>query len=509
MRVGSGARSSVLPAVLAITWLFGGAPHATAAPFAYVPHGLSTVSVIDTATNLKVASVPVGVTPIGVAVHPAGTRIYVSNFASGTVSVIDAASNTVLTTVPLGPCPHPSSGIISCAPAGVTVNPGGTRVYVAHVIDSGDPLTVFSGAVSVIDTQDNTVIATLAIRVFIPTGIALSRSGDRLYVTDRALNSVTVIDVHRLQVIGTITVGSNPESIAVDPAGTTLYVTNINFAGSTNASPDIVSVIDAATDQVVASIQVGKGPAGVAVSPDGRRVYVANAFQHVLFGTGTVSVIDAASRSVVKTIPVGLEAYGVAVHPDGTRLYVTNVLSGTVSVIDTATETVVTTVPVGPNSFAVAVGPEPVSPPNPPAIAVTLNTHAIAPGQLVQVSATVANPGAAVAVDLYFVILTPPAIGPSLGCHGGDAIAFLAASGFVVTCASAPPQTFPRWFAGVALGAGVTPIPSFLSFSWPNGAPAGAYTFVLLATPPGAFSDGKIDPQDILAFGLDSLTALP
>ena len=53
MRVGSGARPSVLPAVLAITWLFGGAPHATAAPFAYVPHGLSTVSVIDTATNFK------------------------------------------------------------------------------------------------------------------------------------------------------------------------------------------------------------------------------------------------------------------------------------------------------------------------------------------------------------------------------------------------------------------------------------------------------------------------
>jgi YVTN family beta-propeller protein len=49
------------------------------------------VSVIDTSTNLVIALVPVGSNPYGVAVNPAGTRVYVSNFRSDNVSVIDTS----------------------------------------------------------------------------------------------------------------------------------------------------------------------------------------------------------------------------------------------------------------------------------------------------------------------------------------------------------------------------------------------------------------------------------
>lgn len=63
---------------------------------AYVANvGSNTVSVIDPATNRVVATVPVGVSPQGVAVSPVTNRVYVTNFNSGTVSVIDTASNTV------------------------------------------------------------------------------------------------------------------------------------------------------------------------------------------------------------------------------------------------------------------------------------------------------------------------------------------------------------------------------------------------------------------------------
>ena len=57
---------------------------AAAAPFAYVPNSDDgTVSVIDTATDTVVATVPVGQAPIGVAVHPAGTYAYVTNRGDG------------------------------------------------------------------------------------------------------------------------------------------------------------------------------------------------------------------------------------------------------------------------------------------------------------------------------------------------------------------------------------------------------------------------------------------
>src|SRR5689334_17725437 len=63
---------------------------AYAAPFAYITNASSnTVSVIDTATNLVIATIPVGVGPGGVAVHPDGSRVYVTHGASNTLSVID------------------------------------------------------------------------------------------------------------------------------------------------------------------------------------------------------------------------------------------------------------------------------------------------------------------------------------------------------------------------------------------------------------------------------------
>ena len=70
---------------------------------------------IDTATNMVVATVPVDSTPFGVAVNPDGTRVYVANSSggnTGTISVIDTAANRVATTVNL-----------FTNPFGVVVNP--------------------------------------------------------------------------------------------------------------------------------------------------------------------------------------------------------------------------------------------------------------------------------------------------------------------------------------------------------------------------------------------------
>src|SRR5215467_16017685 len=81
---------------------------AEAKPFAYVTNLLSgTVSVIDTATNTVVATVPVGIDPRGVAITQDGTHAYVTNAVeSGAVSVIDSATNTVVATVPVGFNPY-------------------------------------------------------------------------------------------------------------------------------------------------------------------------------------------------------------------------------------------------------------------------------------------------------------------------------------------------------------------------------------------------------------------
>ncbi len=72
------ARTLAIGLVAALV-LGGMAGSAGAAPYAYITNSQSsTVSVIDTATNTVTATVPVGTYPSGVAVNPAGTRVYVT-----------------------------------------------------------------------------------------------------------------------------------------------------------------------------------------------------------------------------------------------------------------------------------------------------------------------------------------------------------------------------------------------------------------------------------------------
>jgi YVTN family beta-propeller protein len=82
------------------------APASTRAQNAYITNEHSNnVSVIDTATNTVIATIPVGPSPVGVAVTPDGSKVYVANFSSNTVSVIDTATNTVIATIAVGSQP--------------------------------------------------------------------------------------------------------------------------------------------------------------------------------------------------------------------------------------------------------------------------------------------------------------------------------------------------------------------------------------------------------------------
>jgi YVTN family beta-propeller protein len=117
---------------------------AAAAPFAYVTNG-NGVAVIDTATNMVMATVPVA-SAIGVAIPLDGKHAYVAGGPG--VSVIDTASNTVVATVPVG--------IGSYA---IAVTPDGTRAYLANSTDN--ILNGKNGTVSVIDTASNAVVATI------------------------------------------------------------------------------------------------------------------------------------------------------------------------------------------------------------------------------------------------------------------------------------------------------------------------------------------------------------
>ena len=119
----------------------------------------------------------------------AGTFAYVPNSGSNNVSVIDTSNNTVTATVGVG-----------TYPLGVSVSPDGTKVYVAN--EGGN-------TVSVIRTSDNTVTTTIGVGT-LPTGVSVSPDGTKVYVSNSSSNNVSVIRTSDNTVTATVGVGTTP-----------------------------------------------------------------------------------------------------------------------------------------------------------------------------------------------------------------------------------------------------------------------------------------------------------
>jgi len=199
-----------------------------------------------------------------------------------------------------------------------------------------------SNNVSVINTAANTVGHTVTVGAQ-PEGIAITPDGDFAYVTNSNWSNVSVINTATNTVIATVTVGNRPRGIAIRPDGAFAYVANW--------SSDSVSVINTTTNTVIATVAVGDVPFGIAITPDGAFAYVTN------FSSNNVSVINTATNTLHTTVTVGFQPSGVAVTPDGAYAYVTNISSHNVSVINTATNTVVATVTVGLGPAGIAIMP--------------------------------------------------------------------------------------------------------------------------------------------------------
>ncbi len=171
--------------------------------------GSNTVSVIDGSIDTKLTDITVGKSPVGIAVNPSANWIYVTNL-EGTMSVIDGISNEVINTIQVGRIPY-----------AVTVNALSNRIYVADI---------GSNAVSVIDGETNRIVTTIPVGKK-PTGLAIDITGEgnnRLYVANYDSDSISIIDMTTNQVIGNIASGGDsPVGIAINPITGKLYVSNI------------------------------------------------------------------------------------------------------------------------------------------------------------------------------------------------------------------------------------------------------------------------------------------
>ncbi|MGE0299884.1 MAG: serine/threonine-protein kinase [Pseudonocardia sp.] len=251
---------------------------------AYVTSSTEPALKVIGSDHRMAATIPVGSGPQRVTVGPTGDRAYVANLSDSSVTVIDTAANTAVATIPTGE---------STTPFEVAVSPDGDRAYVTTatdvaVIDTAtnaitsritfprgsltaaialtpDGGTAFVGSneqeISVVDLATATITSTVDTGTdSFPEDIDVTPDGTQAYVTNFTAGTVTVIDVASLAVTATIDAGATANNAVVSPDGRKVYVAL--------SSPDAIGVIDVETGRIIDRLAVRSIPKDVAVSTD-------------------------------------------------------------------------------------------------------------------------------------------------------------------------------------------------------------------------------------------------
>jgi YVTN family beta-propeller protein len=273
-----------------------------------------TVSVINGTTNTIVGNIHVGKNPQAIVYNPANGFLYVANTLSNTLSIINGTSNFLVGSIPVGDFPGKN-------PTGIAANSINNTVYVTNM---------GANTVSVINGTSNVVVENVTLNTsegagrgfFSPAGIAYDSDNGNLYVANRGLDTVSVINGTSNSLIDEIPIdGVAPSGIVYNAANNYIYVTS---TGSNK-----VSVINGTTNAVVEDIPVGLGPNGVAYDQRDGNIYVANSMN------GTISIINGLTNTVTGTIILGTNntPNGVLYNPNNDSWFVSNTNSSTVYVI--------------------------------------------------------------------------------------------------------------------------------------------------------------------------------
>lgn len=209
---------------------------------------------VDLNTGKILKRIPVGTMPFDVQVR--GSIAYVSNFGGGIPEAND------------------------------TKGPGGDELPPIKV----DPTRFIAseGSVSVVDLESGKETRQVVVGLH-PSGMALSKSGQLLFVANANSDTVSVIDTEKLEVVETISTkpdadllfGSSPNDLVLTQDETQLLVSNgtnnalcVIQLGKESVSKQADQTPDTST--VLGFLPTGWYPAGLALSGDGKSVYVAN-----------------------------------------------------------------------------------------------------------------------------------------------------------------------------------------------------------------------------------------
>ncbi len=316
-----------------------------------------------------------GMRPQALVLSPDGKRLATAG-KNHTLALIDPADGRIVQTVPLSTDPannRPETVTAQISFTGLAFSPDSRRIYLSN---TGGNIWVFPiDASGRADKPKALAVPDANVphqKHELPTGIAVSADGKRLYVAGNLSNRLHEMDAESGKVLRSWDTGAAPFDVVL--AGDKAYVSNLGGRRPGNsdlaapagkgttvrvdpirhiASEGSVTVIDLAGGKVKTEVLVGLHASALAVSPGGRYVLVANS------GSDTLNVIETATDRVIEKIwarqtPAdlfGAQPNALAFDSTGRRLYVCNGTQNAVAVVQFEPEAnaskVVGLIPVG------------------------------------------------------------------------------------------------------------------------------------------------------------------
>jgi YVTN family beta-propeller protein len=120
---------------------------------------------------------------------------------------------------------------------------------------------------------------------------------------------------------------SIPMSMVANPAGTKLYVANVNSDSS------CIYIIDAISNTLLGRIPCGESPGSLCFNTEANKLYVP-------IPDGTITIIDATADSVIRNLSVGRYPGCLTYYAAGNRIYCSSYDDQTIAVIDGETDTI-------------------------------------------------------------------------------------------------------------------------------------------------------------------------
>lgn len=276
--------------------------------------GVQSVMVIDTRTEKVVDTVEYPAPEalfVGLAFSHDGKRLYASAGGNDKIRVYDHREGSI---VERDPIKLDDSSDGSYFPAGLAVSPAGDRLFVANNLD--DSVAVIDLASEKVDTFVNVGSH--------PYTVAFDDHEGKAYVSNWGTDTLSVLDTASTTVTGTITVGSRPNDVVASPTRSEMYVANANVDTVSvvdTRTDEVTGTVDLAP---YPDAPVGSMPDALAVSQNGKTLYVANAGNNdvavVDLGHGHATT----DHTVTGLIPTAWFPSALSLAPNGKTLYVAN-----------------------------------------------------------------------------------------------------------------------------------------------------------------------------------------